>query len=100
LNLDAVNAWRALNGLRPISAGQIDSNRYNSLDIRASRAFRMPGNRKLELIAQVFNVLGTDNLIASGGVGSYVTNALSNSFGRILTASNRQQAELAVRYAW
>jgi hypothetical protein len=100
LNLDAVNAWRALNGLGPVSASQIDSNRYNSLDIRASRAFQMPGNRKLELMAQVFNVLGTDNLIASGGVGSYVTNALSNSFGRVLTASNRQQAELAVRYVW
>ena len=51
------------------------------------------------MIGQVFNVLGIDNL---GGVGStYVTNALSSdSFGRILTAQPRQQAELAVRFVW
>jgi hypothetical protein len=60
----------------------------------------MPGNRKLEVIGQVFNLFGTNNLIASGGVGSYVTNALSDSFGKILTAGNRQQAEVALRYAW
>jgi hypothetical protein len=100
LDLSLVNAWRAANGLTPISASQIDSNRYNSLDIRASRAFRVLGNRKLEVIAQVFNVLGSDNLIASGGAGSYVNSALSDAFGKILTAGNRQQAEVAVRYAW
>jgi hypothetical protein len=100
LDIALVNAWRALNGLAPVSASQIASNRYNSIDIRASRAFRTSGNRKLEVIAQVFNLLGTDNLIASGGAGSYVTNALSDSFGKILTAGNRQQAEVAVRFAW
>jgi hypothetical protein len=52
------------------------------------------------VIAQVFNLLGTDNLLASGGVGGYVTNALSDSFGKILQAGNRQQAEFAVRLAW
>jgi hypothetical protein len=58
------------------------------------------GTSKVVLLAQVFNILGTNNLLASGGLGGYVTNALSNSFGEILTASNRQQAELAVRYVW
>jgi hypothetical protein len=43
----------------------------------------------------VFNVFGTDNLDAA-----WNTNALSNAFGRVLQASNRQQAELAVRFAW
>ena len=71
---------------------------YNRLDIRASKAITFGGRRRLELIGQVFNVFGTDNL---GGVGStQVTNALSDSFGRILTAQPRQQAELAVRFAW
>ena len=31
---------------------------------------------------------------------SQVTNALSNSFGRVLSALPRQEAELAVRFAW
>jgi hypothetical protein len=100
LNLDAVNAYRAANGLAPISASQIDSNRYNSLDVRLTRTFSITSRKKLETILQVFNILGSDNLLASGGVGGYVNNALSDSFGRILTAGNRQQAELAVRFAW
>jgi len=100
VNLVAVNAYRALNGLAPVTEGQIDTNRYNSVDVRATRTFQMPGAKKLELIAQVFNVFGSDNLLASGGLGGYVNNALSDSFGRILAAGNRQQAEFAVRFAW
>jgi hypothetical protein len=100
LNLDAVNAYRAASGLAPIAASQIDSNRYNSLDVRLTRTFSITGRKKLETIVQVFNIMGSDNLLASGGIGGYVNNALSDSFGRILTAGNRQQAELAVRFAW
>ena len=44
-------------------------------------------------------MLGTDNLLPPGG-DSYVENALSDSFGRILSAQPRQQAEVAVRYSW
>jgi hypothetical protein len=47
-------------------------------------------------VGQVFNVLGTDNFDAAG----YSTNALSASFGRILQVFNRQQAEIAVRFAF
>jgi hypothetical protein len=93
--MEAVNAWRAANGLRPVPASQIDTNRYNGLDMRVSKAFPLGGARRLELIGQVFNVFGTDNLEAA-----WNTNALSDSFGRILQAFNRQQAELAVRIAF
>jgi hypothetical protein len=96
LNLALVNAWRAQNGLGPISPSQIQSTRYNSLDLRVAKTFNLLGERlKLSLIGQVFNVLGTNNL---GGIGtSQVTNALSGSFGEILTAQPRQQGELAAR---
>jgi hypothetical protein len=93
--IEAVNAWRAANGLRPVAASQIDTNRYNGLDMRVSKAFPLGGNRRLEVIGQVFNVFGSDNLEAA-----WNTNALSDSFGRILSATNRQQAELAVRVAF
>ena len=94
--LEAVNTWRSVNGLGPIAASQMDTNRYNAFDIRVSKAFSLGGNRKVELIGQVFNVFGTDNLDAAG----WSTNALSDSFGRILQAYNRQQAEVAVRVAF
>lgn len=94
--LTAVNAWRAQNRLAPIQASQIDSNRFSRVDMRVSRAFALGGDRSLDLIAQLFNVLGTDNL---GDIGdTWVSNALSDSFGRLLTARARQQAELAVRF--
>jgi hypothetical protein len=100
LNLDAINLYRALNGLAPIPASQIDSNSYNSLDLRVTRTFRVSATSKVELMAQVFNLTGSNNLLASGGVGGYVNNALSDSFGRILTAGNKQQAEFAIRFTW
>jgi hypothetical protein len=100
LNIDAVNTYRALNGLAPVSIAQVDSNRYNSLDVRITRTFKLTEAKKVEIVGQIFNIMGSDNLLASGGLGGYVNNALSDSFGRILAAGNRQQAELAVRFAW
>jgi hypothetical protein len=98
-DLALVNAWRAQNRLGPIDATQFDNNRYNSLDARVSKALRLGDRRKLEFIAQVFNVFGTDNLFPPGA-GSYVDNALSDSFGKILSAQPRQQGEIAIRYAF
>jgi hypothetical protein len=92
--MQAVNAYRALNGFGPIALIN-NSNAYNRFDVRASKAINLSGKRRLELIAQVFNLFGRNNL---GGIGSsFQTNALSNTFGQISTAQPRQQAELAAR---
>jgi hypothetical protein len=99
LDLALVNAWRVQNGLTAINASQIDSNGYNSLDLRVSKSMHLVGTQRVEFIGQIFNVLGRDNLLPPGA-GAYVENALSDSFGRILSAQNRQQAELAIRYTW
>jgi len=98
LDLSLVNAWRAENGRGPISADHIDKDNRNLVSIRASKAFHLGGVQKLELIAQVFNALGTVNLADVGS--GYVTNALSGSFGRILSARAGRQGELAVRFAF
>jgi hypothetical protein len=96
--LAAVNAWRAQNGRAAISADQINTDEFNRFDVRASKAFSLGANQRIELMVQVFNLLGTDSL---GGVDrGWVENALSNSFGRITTVEPRQQAELAVRFIW
>ena len=99
LNLAAVNAYRAANGLGPVPESQIESDRFSSVDVRLAKAIRFNDRNKLEVIFQVFNVLGTDNLNAPFS-GGQVTTATSSSFGQILTAKNRQQAELAVRFVW
>lgn len=96
--LATVNAYRATLGRAPIPASNIDNNRYNSLNIRASKALQLGGHRRVELIGQLFNVLGIDNLLVQASGNQQTSNALSDSFGRILAAQNRRQAELAMRF--
>ena len=103
--LAIVNAYRAAtkdamhpNGYAPIPESQLDTNGVNALDVRVSKAIRVFGDRKIEVIAQVFNLLGSDNL---GGIGqSWTESALSDAFGRITSVLPRQQAELAVKFTW
>ena len=91
LDIGLVNAWRATRGLGPINPAQISKNDYNRVDARVSKAFSLSGKRRIEGIFQIFNLFGRDNL---GGIGSsFQTNALSDSFGQLLTAQNRQQAD-------
>lgn len=99
LDLAAVNAWRALNGRGAVPEAQIDSSRINVVDLRASKDFRVTGSVKAQLLAQVFNLFNTRNLQAQYG-GGRVGNALSENFGRILTARPSTQGELAVRLVW
>lgn len=96
--LGLVNAFRATRNLAAIAESQIESDDYQRMDLRVSKAFSFGSGPRLEAIAQVFNVFGTVNL---GGIGvTRQTNALSNAFGRILGAQPRQQAELALRMTW
>src|SRR5205823_23636 len=98
--LAAVNAYRASRtpALAPIPASQLDSNRQSRIDLRVTKGFSLGNSRKVEVVGQVFNLLGTDNL---GGIGSsQVSNATAATFGQILTAQPRQQGEIAIRYLW
>jgi hypothetical protein len=95
LDMGLVNAWRATRGLGPLDASKFSKNDYNRVDARLSKAFTLGGRRRLEGIFQIFNLFGRDNL---GGIGSsFQTNALTDTLGQLLTAQNRQQAEIAVR---
>ncbi|HYU78722.1 MAG TPA: carboxypeptidase regulatory-like domain-containing protein, partial [Vicinamibacterales bacterium] len=98
LNLEAVNAYRQANRLTSIAESDVDSSRINVLDMRVGKALRF-GDRKIDLIAQAFNLLNTRNLQAQFGSGR-VGNALSASFGRILSARPARQVELAIRANW
>ena len=67
--------------------------------MRVSKSFRLQGTMRLELLLQVFNFLNTRNLQDQYG-GGRVNNALSPSFGRILTARPMAQGEVAAKLVW
>jgi hypothetical protein len=92
--LAAVNAYRAslATPLAALPASQIDSSRFNSFDIVVSRPVYIRENFRIEAKAQAFNLFGVTNL-----TGGTTTSASSTNFGKILNASNLQQAELALR---
>ncbi|MGH9334577.1 MAG: hypothetical protein ACRD21_12605, partial [Vicinamibacteria bacterium] len=90
-------AWRALSGLPAVSEDQIEDTAMNVVDMRLSKTFNLGGNYRLEAMIQVFNLFNQVNLGALYS-GANVTNALSASFGRVLTARDGRQAEIAVRF--
>ncbi|PYR82138.1 MAG: hypothetical protein DMF87_02735, partial [Acidobacteria bacterium] len=92
--LAAVNTWRAANGLAAISP-TFSTNEFYSLDLRGSKSIPLTAGRRVELIAQVFNVLNRKNIVAA-----WTTNALSPAFGTSVSASNMRQAEIAVRFTY
>ncbi|MBI4485182.1 MAG: TonB-dependent receptor [Acidobacteria bacterium] len=96
--LGVINAWRAQNGRAPIQESQLVTDEFQRFDVRVSKQVNLGGGRRAELIAQVFNLFGTDSF----GVGAtpWQMNALSNGFGTIGTVYPRQQGELAVRFVW
>jgi hypothetical protein len=64
-----------------------------------SKAIRFGAERRVELIAQAFNLFNTTNLQSQFGSGR-VGNALSPTFGSIVSARPATQVELAVRVNW
>jgi hypothetical protein len=93
--LAAVNAYRASRNLAAIPASQINTNEYYNVDLRASKAITLHASRRVELVAQVFNLFNRTNLLAA-----WQTNALSPAFGTISSAANKRQAEVAIRFAF
>ena len=71
---------------------------FKRVDVRVSKQVKVGGDRRAEVIAQVFNLFGTDSY--GPGATPWQMNALSNAFGTITTVHPRQQAELAVRFVW
>jgi hypothetical protein len=102
--LPTINAWRATKGLAPIPLSQLESNRYNQLDARISKNINLGERYRIELIGQLFNVLGTNSY---GGVGTtQQSNASTGSatspgtLGTFTAALPKQQGELAVRFVF
>jgi outer membrane receptor protein involved in Fe transport len=97
LNLDAVNIWRAANGLAAVT--NIDTSRINLFDLRVSKRINLGNARRIEVLVQAFNLFNTKNLQAQFG-GGRQGNALSATFGAITTARPNRQIELGARLNW
>jgi hypothetical protein len=95
--LTLVNAWRAVRNLAPIPASQLQDSAYNRFDFRLSRTIGIRTGQSVELVAQVFNVFGHDNLVGGTG-GTFINSSLSNSFGRYTIAAPRQEMEVGVQF--
>jgi hypothetical protein len=95
----AVNAYRATRNLAALPVSKIDTNEFYGLDVRASKSVRLTGSRRVELIAQVFNLLNRTNLLFNVN-SSIITNALASNFGQITSAYPKRQAELGVRFSF
>jgi hypothetical protein len=94
LDLGLVNAWRASQTLGSVTADDIDSTRFQSFDLRASKTISLRATQRVELVGQLFNVFNTVNL------SGIQTNSLATTFGTASRAAAGRQAELAVRFLW
>jgi hypothetical protein len=66
--------------------------RYFSMDLRTSRSFRLPGERRLEVLWEMFNLTNTTNY------GGYDGNMRSTFFGQPRFALPPFQGQLGVRF--
>ena len=64
---------------------------YFSIDLRSSRAFRLGGERRLEVLFEMFNLTNAKNL------GGYDGNLRSSFFGQPRFALPPFQGQLGVR---
>jgi hypothetical protein len=98
LSLDAINAFRAANGVAPVSG--VECPNAADLDVRVSKPIRFGGSKSLELMFEVFNLTGADNLNHPDSQGVTQHQALSNVFGKAIIAGPPRQAQLAVRFSF
>jgi hypothetical protein len=96
LDLTAVNAFRQLNGIAPVTS--VDCQGHVSLDVRLSKAIRFSSARRLELFFEVFNLTNANNLEHAQGQAIQVDRALSSTFGQAIIAGYPRQAQLAARF--
>lgn len=104
LDYAAVNTYRTaltfkdaqgvVHNFPAVDPSMLANGRINTVDLRASRTFKLGESRRLDVIAQVFNLLGTYNY------SGIVTNLNSLSWGQATGAGPLQQAELALHFSF
>ncbi|WP_263381423.1 TonB-dependent receptor [Granulicella arctica] len=96
ISFAAINAYRAAQGVAPLSTTQLQNSNYKSFDLRVLRDFRVHESMHIEAYGQAFNLFGHVNYVNS----SITSTATSSTFGRATSATNLQQAELGARFVF
>ncbi|MGH9482732.1 MAG: hypothetical protein ACRD1L_11650, partial [Terriglobales bacterium] len=104
LDYSAINAYRTsltykdaqgvVHNFPAVDASMLANGRANTLDLRAARTFNLGETRRLDVIGQVFNILGTYNYTG------ITTNLSSLAWGQATGAGPLQQAELALHFTF
>lgn len=97
LNLDAINAFRTSRGLAAVSQSAIACPGFANVDLRLSKFFQLGGQRRIELIGQLFNISDRANFeTPTGNPGSTIFGQVAALRANINAPS--RQAELAIRF--
>lgn len=91
LDVDAINVWRAANGLQGVTADDLDGANFFNWDLRLSRTFRLGNGVGVEGLVEAFNVTNRVNYLR------YVTNSRLASLGQATLAGDPRQIQFGVR---
>jgi hypothetical protein len=89
---------------RPIGAGRntYEGDTISSVDLRITRAFSLGGTRKLQVIADAFNIFNTVNFTTYNtvwGAGAY-PDAPNAAFGSPTLADDPRIIQFGIRYTF
>jgi hypothetical protein len=90
LNLDDVNAYRALTNRAPVTDTACPD--FLALDVVLMKEFQLGESYRIEGLVQIFNLFNRANYFPAEG------NALSALFGQSVQVTEPRQIELAVRF--
>ncbi|HXR97898.1 MAG TPA: carboxypeptidase regulatory-like domain-containing protein [Terriglobales bacterium] len=104
LDFAAINAYRTsltfkdsqgvIHNFPAVDASMLANGRVDTVDFRAARSFSLGEGKRVDVIGQVFNLLGTYNYTG------ITTNLSSLTWGQPTGAGPLQQAELAVHFVF
>ncbi len=92
--LSLVNAFRQSINLQPIDAARLDLTKYFTVDLRATKAFRLGAERRLEVFLETFNLTNHVNLSGYNG------NMNTNSFLIPTSARPARQLQWGLRFSF
>lgn len=92
--LSLVNAFRQSIGLQPVDASRLDLFTYFTVDLRATKAFRLRDDHRVEVFLETFNL--TNHVNRSG----YNGNMNTNSFLIPSSARPARQVQWGLRYSF
>jgi hypothetical protein len=93
-HLSLINGFRQSIGLQPVDASRLDLWTYFTIDLRATKAFRLVNEHRMEVFLETFNLTNHVNL------SNYNGNMNTNSFLIPSSARPARQVQWGLRYSF